>query len=203
MNTTDEDLAQFEKDLRQFKIEYEQFFGGGRKRPPSDTEWRLEQVMRRYGDRGAEMSFAQRFRYNNLTQTYAKYRDIFRKRLKKREEGTVDRHFGAAAKQIEAERAAGRAGDNGAAEKKEAALCVVLLSNPEQEQDKVEVLFRALQRARKEAGEKEKELSARQFRDFIRKKTQQFRKSKPQDEVEYAVFLENGRVRLKARMRSS
>jgi hypothetical protein len=51
------------------------------------------------------MKYGQRFRYNNLTQTYAKYKDIFRKRLKQKEEGSVQRHFGAAAKAIEAERA--------------------------------------------------------------------------------------------------
>jgi len=40
-----------------------------------------------------------------MAQTYAKYRDIFRKKSKQKEEGTVQRHFGAAAKAIEAERA--------------------------------------------------------------------------------------------------
>jgi len=62
-------------------------------------------VVKKYGERSGDMKYGQRFRYNNLTQTYAKYKDIFRKRLKQKEEGTVQRHFGAAAKAIEAERA--------------------------------------------------------------------------------------------------
>ena len=33
MATVDEDLNQIERDIRTLKIEYEQFFGGGRKRP--------------------------------------------------------------------------------------------------------------------------------------------------------------------------
>src|ERR1700746_875569 len=104
--TVDKDLAQLEKDIRQLKIEYEQYFGGGKKRPPTDIEWRLELMIKRHGDRGAKMNYAQRFRYNNLQQTYARYKDVMHKRMRRREEGTVDRHFGAAARLIAQERAA-------------------------------------------------------------------------------------------------
>ena len=102
---TDEDLGRMEQDIRKLKIEYEQYFGGGKKKPPTDVEWRIEQIMKRYGDRGAEMNYGQRFRYSNLSQTFVKYKEIFHKRMRKREEGTVDRHYGAAARAIEAERA--------------------------------------------------------------------------------------------------
>src|ERR1017187_5217707 len=105
MATIDEDLGQLERDIRQLKIEYEQYFGGGRKRPPTEIEWRLELIAKRYAERSGEVKFGQRFRYNNLSQTYAKYKDVFRKRLQQKEEGKVSRHFGAAAKKIEAERA--------------------------------------------------------------------------------------------------
>src|SRR2546422_6302168 len=74
MTTVDEDLNQLEKDIRQLKVEYDQYFGGGKKRPPADIEWRIEQLIRRYAERIAEINFGQRFRYNNLAQTYAKYR---------------------------------------------------------------------------------------------------------------------------------
>ena len=42
MATIDEELAQMERDIRQLKIEYDMFFGGGRKRPPTEIEWRIE-----------------------------------------------------------------------------------------------------------------------------------------------------------------
>src|SRR5271168_3849825 len=105
MATIDEELAQLERDIRQLKIEYDQYFGGGRKRPPTEIEWRIELVVKRYAERGAELKYGQRFRMNNLTQTYAKYKDIFRKKAQNKEEGKIQRHFGAAAKAIEAERA--------------------------------------------------------------------------------------------------
>ena len=55
--TPEEDLVQLEKDIRALKIEYEQFFGGGRKRPPTDTQWRVESHIKRYSDRTAKMSY--------------------------------------------------------------------------------------------------------------------------------------------------
>src|ERR1700722_3264253 len=105
MATIDEELGQLERDIRQLKIEYDQYFGGGRKRPPTEIEWRIEMIVKRYAERSGELKFGQRFRYNNLTQTYAKYKDIFRKKVQLKEEGRSQRHFRAAAKAIGAERA--------------------------------------------------------------------------------------------------
>jgi hypothetical protein len=85
MATIDEELGQLERDIRQLKIEYDQFFGGGRKRPPTEIEWRIDLLVKRYAERGGELKFAQRFRFNNLSQTYAKYKDIFRKTAQKEE----------------------------------------------------------------------------------------------------------------------
>src|SRR5207249_564540 len=87
MGTIDEDLGQIEKDIRQLKIEYDQYFGGGRKRPPTDIEWRIDLLVKRYNERGGDLKFAQRFRFNNLAQTYAKYKDIFRKKTAMKKEG--------------------------------------------------------------------------------------------------------------------
>src|SRR4029077_8327734 len=104
MATIDEELGTLERDIRQLKIEYDQYFGGGRKRPPTEIEWRIDMMVKRYAERGGELKFAQRFRFNNLSQTYAKYKDIFRKKVARQEEGKVQRHFGAAAREIEAAR---------------------------------------------------------------------------------------------------
>ncbi len=106
LDPIDEELNQFDRDIHQLKIEYEQFFGGGKKRPPADIEWRIDVMIKRHGDRGTSMNYQQRFRYSNLLQTYSRYRDIFHKRMRSREEGAVQRHFGAAARAVEAERAA-------------------------------------------------------------------------------------------------
>jgi hypothetical protein len=198
--TTEEDLAQLERDIRQLKIEYEQYFGGGKARPPTDIEWRIETTLKRYSDRGAEMNYAQRFRYGNLTQMYSKFRDMFRKRMKQKEEGTVQRHFGAAAREIEAERARKQA----AAEKSAAAHVPFAVSwkDPDNEKKKVEQLFTAFRDAKARAGEDTESLTVEAFQKFVRQKTDELKKQKDAHEVEYVVTVEDNHARLKARVKS-
>jgi len=196
MATIDEEMAQLEKDIRQLKIEYDQYFGGGRKRPPTEIEWRIELIIKRYAERGGELKYGQRFRYNNLTQTYAKYKDIFRKKLQQKEEGKVQRHFGAAAKAIEAERARAAAA---AAKPTPTELTAfrMVCAEPEREIDKVDQLYHAFQQATQERGGSVKQ-SRENFSEFVRKKTKELQKQKNCREVEYVVEVVNGEVKLKA-----
>jgi len=203
MATIDEDLSALERDIRQLKIEYDMYFGGGRKRPPTEIEWRIEMIVKRYGERGGDMKFGQRFRFGNLAQTYAKYKDIFRKRLASREEGKVQRHFGAAAKAIEAERARAQAASGAAAASAAAAKVFrVVCTAPEKEPDKVEQLFEAFVRAKQEAGEEMGKMTRAGFNEFVRKKTQDLQKQKNCHEVEYVVETVDGQVKLKALVKS-
>jgi hypothetical protein len=216
MATVDDELGQIEKDIRRLKIEYEQYFGGGRSRPPSDTQWRLETMMKRYSDRGADMNFAQRFRFNNLSQTYAKYVDMWRKKTQQKEGAVSQHHFGAAAKAIEAaraqeaalhghaksdgledglENAAGRA----AQAREEAAAFAVSFSDPEQEKTKIVKLYQRVVQAHTESGDNSAAPNLQAFERFVHKKTQEL-KDKGGKEVEYSVTIQDGRVKLKARI---
>ena len=202
MATIDEDLSALERDIRQLKIEYDMYFGGGRKRPPTEIEWRIELIVKRYGERGGDMKFGQRFRFSNLAQTYAKYKDVFRKRLAQREEGKVQRHFGAAAKAIEAERARAQAAADVAASAEAAKVFRVVCTAPEKETDKVEQLYEAFVRAKKEAGEEMHKMTRAGFNEFVRKKTKDLQKLKNCHEVEYVVETVDGQVKLKALVKS-
>lgn len=193
LNQTDDDMGRLERDIRQLKIEYEQYFGGGRKRPPADIEWRIEQLIKRYGDRSAEMNYAQRFRYGNLAQTYVKYRDIFHKRMQRREEGSVERHFGAAARAIEAERARTHP-------ERSAPPGAVVASESSAPSGEVDQLYRAFCEALQSSGEATDKLSREKFEKFLTQKTEQIRKSGQQ--VEFTVSVEGGKARLKARVKS-
>ena len=206
INAIDEELNQFEKDIRQLKIEYEQYFGGGRKRPPTEIEWRLELMAKRYAERSGELKYGQRFRYNNLTQTYSKYKDIFRKRLQQKEEGKVSRHFGSAAKKIEAERAQKHAETvlkADAAESKKSddqalATFRVVCSKPEQEAEKISKLYEAFLEAKQKAGEDTIKFTRSNFHEFVMKKTKDLQKTKNCKDVEYVVEVTEGHVKLKA-----
>ncbi len=203
MATIDEDLAQIEKDIRQLKIEYDQFFGGGRKKPPTDIEWRIDLLVKRYNERGGEMKPHQRFRFNNLTQTYAKYKDIFRKRMKQKEEGTIQRHFGAAAKAIEATRAKEHAKVEAVATAAgDAKAFRMICSHPESEPEKVEKLYEAFLQAKQLAGEHTGKLSRSSFNQFVLKKTKELQEQKNCKDVEYVVETVEGQVKLKALVKS-
>jgi len=220
MPSIDDELAQIERDIRTLKIEYEQYFGGGRPRPPADTQWRVDAMMRRYNERAGELSVGQRFRFNNIQQTYAKYQDMWRKKMTQKETGAVQHHYGAAAKAIEAERlrqaaaqaaanpqenAAGAseaAGESAAAAAKKAAAFALSVSDPEQEREKVNNLYQHLIDARAETGESSGAPSLKDFERFVRQKTKEL-KDKGGKAVEYTVSIEAGRVKLKAKVSGS
>jgi hypothetical protein len=84
--TTDEELNVLETQLRRLKIEYEVYFSNPTKRPPTDIEWKVLSLLRKFSD-GGRMSFSQRFRYNEMAQRYAIYSDLWRKKSRIREEG--------------------------------------------------------------------------------------------------------------------
>ena len=206
MTTIDEELAQFERDIRQLKIEYDQYFGGGRKRPPTEIEWRLEQLVKRYAERGGELKMGQRFRFNNLTQTYAKYKDIFRKKMRQKEEGTVQRHFGAAAKAIAADRAKAQRQEHEASGKAAPGSAAgpfrMTCSEPDLEKEKVDRLYHALLEAKEQAGEDTSKLSREGFNEFVKKKTRDLQQQKNCKDVEYVVEVVDGQVKLKAFVKS-
>jgi hypothetical protein len=210
MATTEEDLNQLERDIRTFKIEFEQYFGGGKKRPPADTEWRIDLLMKRYSERGQNMNSGQRFRYATLAMTYSKYRQMFHKRVKQKEEGAAEHHFGHAAKALEAERvrsvareiARQPARQEPEERQKEIAPFAATVTDPDAEMAVVRGLFDAFSRAQQESGEAAGRLTLEQFRQFIRQKTEQLQRQKSCREVEYRIEVKAGKASLKARVRS-
>ena len=84
--TTDEEITLLEQQLRRLKIEYEMYFNNPTKRPPTDVEWKVLAILRKFSD-GGRMNFSQRFRYNALAQQYAVQSDLWRKKSRIREEG--------------------------------------------------------------------------------------------------------------------
>jgi hypothetical protein len=222
MASIDDELSQIEREIRTLKIEYEQFFGGGRKRPPTDTQWRLETLMKRHAERLGDLNYGQRFRYNNLAQTYAKYQDMWRKKTAQRETGAEQRHFGAAAKAIAAERAksepeqqpekpadARAEGHKHKSKTPHEAIFKLTFSelssggssrdHASGDKSKVHELYKKMTEARQQTGEGAGTPSLEDFERFVDRKTQELRK-KGANQVEYALSIENGRVKLKARI---
>jgi hypothetical protein len=194
--TVDEELDQLDNNLRRLKIDYEIYFNGGSKRPPSDTEWRVLSLLRKFSD-GSRMNFTQRFRYNSMAQRYAIFSDLWRQKLKIKEEGyrrPQDALLSIQGLRTVEEEPKPEAADTAAKP------FTVQCSDVEHEPDKVKTLFKAFVEAKKSAGEKlTGTASLDSFRTFVQQKTQQLRKEYGCHSVEYTVEVQDGQVRLKAK----
>lgn len=181
--TIEEEMTQLEDGIRRLKIEYDIYFNGGRDRPPYDIQWKIEATIKKYSE--TKLSFAQRFRFNALVQRFAVHNDMWRQKVKAREEGREPRRR-EEPKPAPATPASFR----------------VQWRDPEQEQEKVEKLFQALVEAKKKAGESAESLPIDSFKRFVKQKTEQLKRDLGCQSVEYVVEVENGQVRLKAKSAS-
>jgi hypothetical protein len=189
--TIDEELTHLEDNLRRLKIEYDVFFGGGSKRPPTELEWRVQANLKKHGD-SQRLTFPQRFRFNAIQQKYAVYSDLWRKKVNIKEEGF--RRPADAVLSITGLREEHKPKQQAA--KPEGPL-KVNIADPNAERDHVRALFEALTRQPKENGNAVATLES--FQSFVNKKTDEIRSKYQCQAVEYEVEMKNGKVKLKAR----
>src|SRR5581483_2812525 len=177
--TIDEEITLLDEAVRRLKIEYDVFFGGGAKKPPNDSEWRVQTMIKRLEI--PKLSFAQRFRYNSIVQKYAIYSDLWRQKMKIREEGyrrpqdALLAIQGLRPETAETKPGAAASRDSGAAPESPEPFRVAC-SNPDAEAEAVRALFAAMVAAKKKTGEEVPESSFESFRTFVKRKTEQIRK---------------------------
>jgi hypothetical protein len=201
--TTDEELTLLDNQLRRLKIEYEIFFSNPTKRPPTDVEWKVVGLLRKFSD-GGRMNFSQRYRYNEMAQRYAVYSDLWRKKSRIREEG-YRRPQDALQDALLSVQGVRTAEDEHKPQHHQAygvqarASQAFSLSNVDQnEREQVERLYNTLVAAKKKAGEKVSG-NIDSFTAFVQKQTGQIRKQYKCENVEYSVELADGQVKLKAK----
>jgi hypothetical protein len=207
--TTDEELKLLDQQLRRLKIEYEIFFSNPAKRPPADVEWKVLSLIRKFSD-GTRMSFSQRFKYNEMAQRYAVQSDLWRKKMRIREEGyrkPYDAMLSVQGVRVPTEREAKHHPVYGLARNDQSAGAEtavghqpfsVQCSGALTERAQVESLFKALTEAKEKSGE-EVSGSLDSFASFVRKKTNEIRKEHGCDSVVYSVEIQEGHVKLKAK----
>jgi len=211
--TTDEELNVLDQQLRRLKIEYEIFFNNPAKRPPTDVEWKVLSLIRKFSD-GTRMSFPQRFRYNEMAQRYAIQSDLWRKKMRIREEGyrrPQDALLSVQGVRASEEREVKHHPVYGLARHAQTAGAEtpgvdqgvdqpfsVQCSGAAAEREQVESLYKALTEAQQKSGEKVSgDLDS--FAAFVKKKTSEIRKQHSCDTVVYSVEMQGGQVKLKAK----
>lgn len=180
--TVDEEFNKLDDDLRRLKIEYEVYFNGGSPRPPHDTLFRVETMIKRYSSDQSKLNFSQRFRFTNLVQKYAVNSNLWRRKLQEKEEGRSLTGTQKRPKELPVEDGTVR----------------VVFSDPDAETEKVSQLLQAMQEARRKAGENAGSLDATAFHKFIKDKTRQVRDTLKCDKVQFSVSIEDGKVKFRA-----
>jgi hypothetical protein len=208
--TTDEELNVLDSQLRRLKIEYEIFFSNPQKRPPTDIEWKVLALLRKFSD-GGRMNFSQRYRYNEMAQRYAVYSDLWRKKSRIREEGyrrPQDAILSIQGVREEKEHEPQHLPVYGVSHAAAAAAAAAtssphftLHSVDQTEREQVERLYNTLVAAKKKAGESVSG-GLDSFTTFVQKKTEQIRKQYKCENVEYSVEITDGGVKLKAKAKS-
>jgi hypothetical protein len=208
--TTDEELNVLDTQLRRLKIEYEIYFSNPTKKPPTDIEWKVLALLRKFSD-GGRMNFTQRFRYNEMAQRYAIYSDLWRKKSRIREEGyrrpqdalLSVQGVRSAEEELKPQhpKAYGVSRAAAAAAAAPSSPHYTLHSVDQAEREQVERLYNTLVAAKKKAGENVTG-SVDSFATFVQKKTEQIRKQYHCDSVEYSVELADGHVKLKAKAKT-
>jgi hypothetical protein len=208
--TTDEELNLLETQLRRLKIEYEVYFNNPTKRPPTDIEWKVLSLLRKFSD-GGRMSFSQRFRYNEMAQRYAIYSDLWRKKSRIREEGyrrPQDALLAVQGVRPEEEHRPQHNPVYGLSPAATAAAAAAATSQPftlhgvdQAEREQVERLYNTLVAAKKKVGENVTG-NLDSFSTFVRKKTDEIRKRYSCQDVEFSVDLSDGQVKLKAKAKA-
>ena len=89
MKKQDDELDRLEEDIRKLKNNYDQFFMGLQKVPPSQQRRNVETMIYEIGKQKMRDN-TRRFRYNQLLSRYNQYRELWGRRIREREEGPLD-----------------------------------------------------------------------------------------------------------------
>ena len=181
--TIDEQLTRLEEDIRRLKVEFDVYFNGAAKRPPYDTKSRVESMIKRLGD-DRTLNFAQRYRYNSLAARYNAFRDLWRRTMKGREEGSDPM-------------SAARAGTKreNLEDTKETFTC----SDAHKDVTMVKNLYNALVEAKQRCGESTSDFSFPRFHRLIASKADNLKDRLGCDRVQFSVEVNGGHVTFKAK----
>jgi hypothetical protein len=183
----EDDLSQLDASIRQLQIEWEKFFGGVERKPPSDLKTRVEAMVRKHAN--AEIrNNAERFRYHNLTARYNTMNELWMKKLRAMEEG---RPMGLHGSKIPhappppPPRPAVRRPSE------------YRVGRPEGDTEIVRELFDRYQQARAQAGEGAVKFES--FQKVIAQQASRILSEKGGQAVEFRVETKDGKVSLKAK----
>jgi hypothetical protein len=191
-----EDLDKIEQAIRKLQIEWEKFFGGVERKPPTDLKARVEALIRNHVDSEIRNN-TERFRYHSLTARYNTFAELWGKRLRALEEGRPVGLHGRAAAVLPPPATPAPAPTPREA-RREVAEAGVRIQDPARDADALRGLYERFLEERKRAGE----AAAVRFENFqklITQQTERILKEKGGQAVDFRLETRDGKVSLKAK----
>lgn len=193
-----DDLDLIEKSIRQLQIEWEKFFAGVERKPPTELRSRVEALIRRNANEEIRNN-ADRFRYQNLIARYSTFAELWNKRLRALEEGRpMGLHGRAAALAPPALPTPSVSAPPGAAAPRRSAASEVRIQDPAGDAQAMRGLYERFVEARQQAGE----TAAVKFENFeklIAQQTKRILAEKGGQAVDFRLETRDGKVSLKAK----
>ena len=183
--TIDEELTLLDSNLRRLKIEYEIYFSNPTKRPPSDIEWKVLSLLRKFSD-GTRMSFSQRFRFSTLVTRYYVYKDRWRREVQSRELGLEGRS-----------KPVPKSVASAAPSQSPAEAIRISISDPKAEEEKVRQLYDVLIHLKRKETQ-ETPLPYAQFAKYIANQTLGLQKKYGCARVTFTIALDEDALRFTA-----
>lgn len=193
--TQQDTLDLFDESLRKLKIQYDLFFSGVRKLPPSEERKRLNALVHelaktRMRDNGT------RFRFNTLLGKFNQFQELWGRKMREREEGPMDYR----------RRLAALTAEPAPAPHREPPPRETVTAGPDDSyvrvtgsttEDAAKRLYEQIAQAQKTLGKAG--MSLGQIEQIVRSQSETLRSRYAVDEIGFRVEIVDGKVKLKAK----
>lgn len=185
----DEELDELDQGVKRLRVEYDQFFLGILKRPPTTLQGRVQKIIVKYANQNLRKTH-QKFRFNQLNSKFQVYRQQWGRTIRQIEAGTYKGHRFKAALH-ERERTVATKPGTPLPES-------VDTPAPTTKAAPMDQLYDALLAARKRAGESGPDPDRAKVSDLVRKQTAALRAKHPGAKVRFRVAVDGKRAKLVA-----
>jgi hypothetical protein len=200
----EETLNRLEESIRRLKIQYDLFFAGVRKLPPTEDRRRLQEFLRELSGKGQMRDNASRFRFGTLNARYNQFQELWVRQMREREEGPMEYRKRAAAWEAAgdklhegeppapkpAERRAARVTSNGSDS--------YVTVSPLDDGGAVQEIHQQIAEANRQLG-KATAVTLEQLAVMVRKQAEELRSRFKVSAVAFRVETVDGKVKLKAK----
>lgn len=192
----DEELEKLEEDIRRLKVQYDLFWAGVVKVPPSFMRHQLESYLHDLNKQKMRDN-GRRFRFNTLLSRYNQYREMWARKMREREEGPLDYRRRKAALEAPLPAAADH-GHAPAPPVTSPSSDPYVKMTPGANGEQIRMLFEEIQRAHFEMG-KPSGVSLAQLAALVQKQSELVRSKYNVNTVAFRVETIDGKVKLKAK----